>query len=100
LARHKDGLLTHQLSGYLLDRSTGYMGSLVTLINRSAVRAIVSGAEAITEKVLEDTAIDIAAEQAREEAAAKRRNRARSKARQARHDHTNTRGSRSTEATA
>jgi Bacterial TniB protein len=81
LARHKDGILTHQLSGYLLDRSTGYMGSLVTLINRSAVRAIVSGAEAITEKVLEDTVIDIAAEKQREEAAAQRRNRTRSKAR-------------------
>jgi hypothetical protein len=81
LARHKDGILTHQLSGYLLDRSTGYMGSLVTLINRAAVRAIVSGAEAITEKVLEDTVIDIAAEKQRQEAAAQRRNRTRRKAR-------------------
>jgi Bacterial TniB protein len=81
LARHKDGILTHQLSGYLLDRTTGYMGSLVTLINRSAVRAIVSGAEAITEKVLEDTVIDIAAEKQRQDAAARRRNRTRSKAR-------------------
>ena len=30
LARHKDGTLTHQLSDYLFDRSTGYMGSLMT----------------------------------------------------------------------
>jgi hypothetical protein len=57
------------------------MGSLVTLINRAAVRAIVSGAEAITEKVLEDTVIDIAAEKQRQEAAAQRRNRTRRKAR-------------------
>jgi hypothetical protein len=93
LTRHKDGTLTHQLSGYLLDRSTGYMGSLVTLINRAAVRAIITGAEAITEKVLEDTTIDIAAEKEKEQAAERRRNRTRSKARQARHDHAYTRAS-------
>ena len=94
LTRHKDGMLTTQLSGYLLDRSTGYMGSLVTLINRSAVRAIITGSEAITEKILEDTAIDVAAEKARPDAAARRRNRARSETRQARQSHADTQASR------
>ena len=73
LSRHQDGILTHQLSEYLFDRSTGYMGSLMTLINRAAVRAIVSGAEAITEQLLEQTPIDVAAENERQLAAARRR---------------------------
>jgi hypothetical protein len=97
LARHRDGILTHQLSGYLLDRTTGYMGSLVTLINRAAVRAIATGSEAITEKLLEDTAIDVAAEAARPGAAARRRNRTRSKTRRTLASHTDALVSRSKE---
>jgi hypothetical protein len=73
LSRHQDGILTHQLSDYLFERSTGYMGSLMTLINRAAARATVSGVEAITEKLLEDTAIDVAAENQRQLVAARRR---------------------------
>jgi KaiC/GvpD/RAD55 family RecA-like ATPase len=67
------------------------MGSLVTLINRSAVRAIITGTEAITEKLLEATAIDIAAQEKRKETAARRRNRAATKARQTRQNHAKTR---------
>jgi hypothetical protein len=73
LSRHQDGILTHQLSDYLFERSTGYMGSLMTLINRAAARATVTGTEAITEKLLEDTAIDVAAETQRQLVAARRR---------------------------
>lgn len=84
LARHKDGILTHQLCEYLFDRSTGYMGSLTTLINRAAARAIITGTEAITEQILEQTAIDVAAENARQHTAARRRNSARNRTRQSR----------------
>jgi hypothetical protein len=76
------------------------MGSLVTLINRAAARAIITGAEAITEQVLDDTVIDIAAENQRNEAAAKRRNRNRGTASRARHNPGNPRVSRSTRSTA
>jgi hypothetical protein len=79
LARHRDGTLTHQLAEYLFDRSTGYMGSLVTLINRAATRAIITGVEAITEEVLDDTVIDFAAEQQREAVAVRRLNKRRAK---------------------
>ncbi len=43
LTRHRDGILTHELSEYLYDRSTGYMGSLITLINWAATLAIIDG---------------------------------------------------------
>ncbi len=79
LARHQDGTLTHQLAEYLFDRSTGYMGSLVTLINRAATRAIITGVEAVTEKVLEETKIDFAAEQQRDGIASRRTNKQRTK---------------------
>lgn len=84
LARHKDGTLTHQLSGYLLDRSTGYMGSLTDLINRATVRANITGTEALNEQILEATAIDIAAEKERKDAAARRRHREQTKKRRTR----------------
>jgi hypothetical protein len=77
LSRHQDGLLTHQLSDYLFERSTGYLGSLMTLINRASARAIVTGTEAITEQLLEQTAIDVAAENGRPLTAARRRHNAR-----------------------
>ena len=84
LSRHQDGTLTHQLSDYLFERSTGYMGSLMTLINRTAVRAIVTGTEAITEQLLEQTAIDVAAENERQLTVARRRHSARHTTRQKR----------------
>lgn len=74
LARHRDGILTYELSEYLFDRSTGYMGSLITLINRAATRAIINGEEAITERLLEQTRIDVAAEDARKATTARRQN--------------------------
>lgn len=65
LAHHQDGMLSRTLSDYLFDRSTGYMGSLVTLIIRGCARAIRTGAEALNEELLEQVRIDVAAEAAR-----------------------------------
>ena len=79
LSRHRQGILTHELSEYLFDRSTGYMGSLITLINRAATRAIINGEESITEKLLEETRIDVAAENAREATTARRKNASRTR---------------------
>lgn len=74
LARHQQGTLTHELSDYLYERSTGYMGSLMTLIRRGATRAIRSGTEALTEDLLEAITIDVAAEAARKATAAQLHN--------------------------
>ncbi len=68
LTRHQDGMLARTLSDYLFARSTGYMGSLVNLINRGCARAIRTGAEALTEDLLDQVQIDVAAEAARKTA--------------------------------
>ena len=65
LAKHDNGLLTEQLSDYLYARSSGHMGSLMTLLNRASSRAIRTGIEAVTMEVLESTRLDEAAESAR-----------------------------------
>lgn len=72
LARHHPGTLP-QISDYLFARSSGHMGSLMTLINRAASRAIRTGVEALTDEVLEATRIDEAAEKARDHEAARLR---------------------------
>jgi hypothetical protein len=70
-----------QLSDYLYARTSGHMGSLMTLINRACSRAIRTGVEALTFDVLESTKIDVAAERARsdEEAAIRAQHRDRAK---------------------
>jgi len=51
-------------------RSTGHIGSFVTLITRGCFKAIRTGAEQLTAEVLDTVRIDIASEQARGELAA------------------------------
>lgn len=69
LANHEQGTLSRGLSEYLFDRSTGYMGSLVSLITRGCARAVRTGAEALTEEVLDRVRIDVAAETERKQTA-------------------------------
>ncbi len=65
LAKHNSGVLPEYLSDYLYERSSGHMGSLITLINRASSRAIRTGVEALTKDLLEQTRIDEAAETSR-----------------------------------
>lgn len=69
LTEHRQGTLSLSLADYLFERSSGYMGSLVTLINRGCARAVRTGAEALTEELLEQVEIDVAAETARKQTA-------------------------------
>jgi Bacterial TniB protein len=66
LVKHREGALTDQLADYLYARTSGHIGSLMTLINRASSRAIRTGTEALTEQLLEATPIDAAAESARD----------------------------------
>lgn len=59
------GMLAEELSDYLFIRSTGHIGSLMDLIRRGCARAIRTGTESLTQKVLDTIRIDSAAEQAR-----------------------------------
>jgi hypothetical protein len=71
LANNGRGMLADELPDYLFERSTGHIGSLMTLINRGCFHAIRSGAEELTKAVLEEVQIDAGAEAARSETAAK-----------------------------
>jgi hypothetical protein len=70
LANKHPGMLADELSDYLFARSTGHIGSLMDLINRGAARAIRTGAERLTQDLLDAVKIDEAAEKARLELAA------------------------------
>jgi hypothetical protein len=65
LAGAHPGMLADDLAGYLFARTTGHIGSLMTLVNRGAQRAIRRGAETLTAELLDTVKIDEAAEQAR-----------------------------------
>lgn len=65
LVKHHDGTVSEQLADYLYARTSGHIGSLMTLINRASSRAIRTGTEALTEQLLDATPIDAAAESAR-----------------------------------
>ncbi|MFI1801910.1 AAA family ATPase [Streptomyces sp. NPDC020379] len=79
------GMLADDLSDYLFARSTGHIGSLMTLINRGCQRAIRTGTERLDRDLLETVKNDEAAEQARQELqAALERGRRTSRPRQAR----------------
>ena len=65
LADAHPGMLADDLAGYLFARTTGHIGSLMTLVNRGARRAIRRGGEALTADLLDTVKIDEAAEQAR-----------------------------------
>jgi len=61
------GMLADDLGDYLFARSTGHIGSLMTLITRGCYRAVRSGAERLTVEVLDQVKNDEAAERARVE---------------------------------
>ncbi|MDF3292443.1 AAA family ATPase [Streptomyces silvisoli] len=69
LARQQPGMLT-DLADYLFERTTGHIGSFITLITRGCFKAIRTRAEALTADLLSTIRIDEASEQARRHLAA------------------------------
>ncbi|MEV6699675.1 ATP-binding protein [Streptomyces sp. NPDC051453] len=61
------GMVADDLSNYLFTRSTGHIGSLMTLINRGCQRAVRTGAERLNEELLSAVKNDAASEEARRE---------------------------------
>lgn len=61
------GMLADVLPDYLWARTNGYIGSLMTLINRGCSLAIRSGEEVLTEELFDRIRLDAAAEETREE---------------------------------
>jgi hypothetical protein len=60
-------MLAEELSDYLFARSTGHIGSLMTLINRGCQRAVRTGIEKLDRDLLDHVPNDAAAEAARRE---------------------------------
>jgi len=69
LARARPGMLT-RLAGYLFERTSGHIGSFITLITRGCLKAIRTGEETLTSSLLDTVRIDEASEQARRQLAA------------------------------
>ncbi|WP_457135607.1 ATP-binding protein [Mycobacteroides abscessus] len=67
LANKHPGMLADNLSDYLFARSTGHIGSLMTLINRSCQRAVRTGAEVLSQELMDQVKNDEASEKARQE---------------------------------
>ncbi|MFL0239385.1 AAA family ATPase [Mycobacterium sp. SMC-17] len=67
LADKRPGMLADDLSDYLFARSTGHIGSLMTLINRGCQRAVRSGAEYLSRELMDLVKNDAASEKARQE---------------------------------
>lgn len=67
LAEKHSGMLADDLSGYLFARSTGHIGSLMTLINRGCQRAVRTRTEHLSQDLLDGVTNDAAAETARRE---------------------------------
>ncbi len=67
LADKKHGMLADELSDYLFARSTGHIGSLMTLINRGCQRAVRTGAERLDRELLDRVKNDAASEKGRRE---------------------------------
>ncbi|UQA96246.1 ATP-binding protein [Streptomyces halobius] len=67
LADKYPGMIADELSDYLFARSTGHIGSLMTLINRGCQRAVRTGVERLDKKLLDQVKNDAASEQARQE---------------------------------
>ncbi len=65
LARKWRGMLADDLSEYLFARSSGHIGSLMTLINRGCLRAVRTGEERLTKDLLDRVKLDAASEKAR-----------------------------------
>ncbi|MFE1957456.1 ATP-binding protein [Streptomyces sp. NPDC059479] len=67
LANRHPGMIADGLSDYLFARSTGHIGSLMTLINRGCQRAVRTGAERLDKALLSGVKNDAASEKARQE---------------------------------
>jgi hypothetical protein len=67
LADKRPGVIADHLCDYLYARSTGHIGSLMTLINRGCQRAVRSGEEKLTTELLDKVRVDAASEKARQE---------------------------------
>lgn len=67
LADKYPGMIADDLCDYLYARSTGHIGSLMTLINRGCQRAVRSGEEKLTVELLDKVKNDAASEKARQE---------------------------------
>lgn len=61
------GMLADDLSDYLFARSTGHIGSLMTLINRGCQRAVRTGAEVLSRELMDQVKNDEASESGRHE---------------------------------
>ncbi|OBJ33702.1 TniB family NTP-binding protein [Mycolicibacter heraklionensis] len=66
LADSHPGMLADELSDYLYARSTGHIGSLITLVNRACQRAVRTGTERLTQDLLDRVKNDEASEKARQ----------------------------------
>lgn len=67
LAEKFPGMLADELSDYFYARTTGHIGSLMTLVNRGCQRAIRTGTERLDEDLLNSVKIDAASEKARQQ---------------------------------
>lgn len=67
LANSRQGMVADDLSDYLFARSSGRIGSLVSLINRGCHLAVRTGAERLDQRLLDEVSIDVAAETGRRE---------------------------------
>jgi hypothetical protein len=67
LARAHRGMLAEDLSDYLFARTSGHIGSLMTLVNRGCQRAIRTSEERLTRDLLDNVKIDAVAEKGRRE---------------------------------
>jgi len=67
LAHGYPGMLADDLSEYLFARSTGHIGSLMTLINRGCQRAVRTGAEVLSRELMDQVRNDEASEKGRRE---------------------------------
>jgi hypothetical protein len=67
LADKYQGMIADDLSDYLFARSTGHIGSLMTLINRGCHRAIRTGAERLDIALMDQVKNDAASEKGRKE---------------------------------
>jgi hypothetical protein len=63
LHRHQPGTLP-DLAGYLHQRTSGMIGSLLWLIRSAAIQAVIDGTEKITRKSMDAIPVDIASQAA------------------------------------
>ncbi|MEV7648193.1 ATP-binding protein [Arthrobacter sp. NPDC089319] len=71
LLKSYPGMLAEELSDYLFVRTTGYIGSLMELLRLGAAKAINTGKEALSQKMLDSITIAQAAEARRKDTQAR-----------------------------